>query len=639
MNVLLELGALLALVGVPLACSTWLADAVLLPKQAVFTVAATLLVATWVAGWRCGRWPLLRRGAWVALAGAPWLWTLVGTLVAGWPTEGESEAGLSFGLALVGLVFTATLDDRRESRWTGYVIGVAGLLAAYSWVQRLGLDPVAWSFPHLSRERTIATLGNPDFLALYLVVAAPLALERALSWRGARRLLGLTGWLLACQALVLSTTRGSWVAGLAAGVVWLGLQRRNRSVLRATLALAAALVLILAGTALVQRGQQTDYTVARRVQSLTNLKEESWTTRLYLWYSAWRLGNRRPLTGQGWGTFPYLALEFREWEPVRLRPLQRLPEDPHSQYFRWLEVGGYPSLLLFLASLAVFARRSPSPGATCAGVALAVNLLFLSCTLEVAVVWMLLFATAARRQPEVFREPPKAGPAWAGLVLAVTALATWWGGRALLCEREVWWGDDFQILAQAKGPNWAEEVAQADAHFTRAQALAGPGQDVTVLERRGRLRMQALQAGFRPELAAEAVTAYEEASRLAPLNPYPFANQARIHGLWSHADPGQLSLADRAWRQALARDPRNPQFWAELGLLYASHGRYGKALENLDQAIAIASLHMPYLVQKAHILLDWGRKTEANALLDEALRRDPALEGEIRALRESRQSQ
>jgi len=638
-TILLELGALLALVAVPLACSTWLADAVLLPKQAVFTVAATLVTLTWLAGWRCGRWPLVRRGAWVALGGAPWLWSLVGTALAGWPAEGEGEAGLSVGLALLGLAWTATLDDNRERRWLSYVMVTAGLLAAYSWVQRLGLDPVAWSFPHLSRERTIATLGNPDFLALYLVVAAPLALERLLAWRGAARLLGLGTWLLGCQALVLTTTRGAWLAGLAAAFVWLVGQRRRRPVLLASCALAGALALMLLGTGWWQRGQVTDYTVARRVQSLGNLREESWTTRLYLWYSAWRLGNRRPLTGQGWGTYPYLALEFREHEPVRLRPLQRLPEDPHSQYFQWLAVGGYPALLLWLASLAAFWRRSPSVGASCAATALAVNLLFLTCTLEVAVLWMLLFATAARRQPEVYREPPRSGLAWVPLVLLGTGAACWWAGRSLACERELWWGDDYQLLALRLGPAWQQQVAQADAHYARAQELAGPGQDVVALERRGRLRLQVLQAGFRPEIAAEALGVYEAASGLAPLNPYPYASQARLYGLWSHADATRLSLAERAWRQALARDPRNPQFWVEFGLLHASQGRFQEALELLERALAIAPLHGPYLVQKAHVLKDLGRVQESERLLDEALRLDPGLEAQVRALRERPQGQ
>lgn len=634
MGFLLELGALLALVGVPLACSTWLADAVLLPKQAVFTVAATLVVGAWLAGWRCGRWPLLRRGAWVGLAGAPWLWSLVGTLAAGWPREGEGDAGLAVGLALVGLAFTATLDDARERRWLGYVGVTAALLAAYSWLQRLGLDPVAWSFPHLSQERTIATLGNPDFLALYLVVAAPLALERILEWRGAARLLGGLGWLLACQALVLTTTRGSWLAGLAAALVWLWGQRRRRSMLLASLGLAAALGLMLLVTGWWQSGRATDYTVARRMQSFSNLKEESWTTRLYLWYSAWRLGNRRPVTGQGWGTFPYLALEFREKEPVRLRPLQRLPEDPHSQYFLWLAVGGYPSLLLWLASLAVFWRRSPSVGVTCAGTALAVNLLFLTCTLEAAVVWMLLFATAARRQPEVYRERERPAGAWVVPVVLATLAAGWWAGRALLCERELWWGDDYQLLAARSQPGWEEQVGRADSHYARAQELAGPGQDVVALERRGRLRMQVLQAGFRPAVAEEAAGAYATAAALAPLNPYPYASQARLYGFWSHTDPTRLALAERSWRQAVARDPRNPQFWAEWGLLYASHGRYSEALEKLEQSLAIAPLHGPYWLHKGEILLDLGRRTEAEPLLNEALRLDPALEAQVRAVRE-----
>ena len=61
------------------------------------------------------------------------------------------------------------------------------LVGFYSHLQRLTpgparpgvpiADPVAWNHPHLSQERTIATLGNPDYPAAWLVVVLPLALS------------------------------------------------------------------------------------------------------------------------------------------------------------------------------------------------------------------------------------------------------------------------------------------------------------------------------------------------------------------------------------------------------------------------------------------------------------------------------
>ena len=66
-------------------------------------------------------------------------------------------------------------DTRALKRVLAVVMSAATLMAVYGIIQRFGIDPYAWGGV-ATRMRVIATIGQPNFLAAYIVMAFMLVL-------------------------------------------------------------------------------------------------------------------------------------------------------------------------------------------------------------------------------------------------------------------------------------------------------------------------------------------------------------------------------------------------------------------------------------------------------------------------------
>ncbi|MEW6282614.1 MAG: hypothetical protein AB1758_28650, partial [Candidatus Eremiobacterota bacterium] len=216
----LEAGTALLALGVPLAFGTRLADAVVIPKSAVFLAGSSLVLAAWWTGAARGLWPLLHRGKLAWLGGALGAWSALTALLGDGGVLARGPALEHLTGALVLQAWVACGSPERWRRWWTWWMVSGCVVVLYAWLQRLGLDPFAWNLPHLSRERTISTLGNPNYLALFLVGWLPVALAWLTRMEGAKRAAGFLGWALAWTAMVLTTTRGAWIAFAAGCLAW-----------------------------------------------------------------------------------------------------------------------------------------------------------------------------------------------------------------------------------------------------------------------------------------------------------------------------------------------------------------------------------------------------------------------------------
>jgi O-antigen ligase/tetratricopeptide (TPR) repeat protein len=157
-----------------------------------------------------------------------------------WRGAPDSHAGLKTLLAY-GVLFLVTrgcISTGKGARWllTGSVVAGAGV-STYALIQAAGLDPLTWEQVSLFKDywRPVSTLGHPTFLGAFLAMILPIQLLFAWeAWRGKHWgalsvLLLLTATLLA--AVVLTLSRGTWVAVLAAGAVLLvGWRTRGSSI-------------------------------------------------------------------------------------------------------------------------------------------------------------------------------------------------------------------------------------------------------------------------------------------------------------------------------------------------------------------------------------------------------------------------
>ncbi len=204
-------------------------DAFVLPRAALFQLAAVALVALW-----CGRrlWfptgsadvhPLLLPGvllvAWAAVSCAASRVPSVGLWGEWFRYEGLVGMGGYVALAVLAAGFLPRLRDLRHL--SDCLAVAVAVVSAYGIAQYFGFDPL---WPAAPGGRVFSTLGNPDYAGAFLAFALPVTLAPALVARETSRRVGYAAvTALAVVALVLTFTRGAWLAGLVAflSMAWL----------------------------------------------------------------------------------------------------------------------------------------------------------------------------------------------------------------------------------------------------------------------------------------------------------------------------------------------------------------------------------------------------------------------------------
>ena len=287
------------------------------------------------------------------------------------------------GLAVLLAVGALTLAGARlgpRAGWWMVVAAVTGalMIGVVAVLEFYGLDPLpAWGLRRLPvglfDGRAYATMGNPIFLGVHMVLTLPLALAAGLD--RPRRTWALT--LLAAgvrfAGLVASQTRGAWVGLVVALLVLAGLARRaahsggaagedsretgtRRHREQATRRLVQAAVLFAAVAALMGLNRP-QAALGGRVASTADLSTPSLQMRLYLWRHTLPLVVERPLLGWGLsalvGRFPdYGSPTYRQLFGERLH----LIDAPHNELLHVAPSTGLVDLAAYLWTWARAAR-------------------------------------------------------------------------------------------------------------------------------------------------------------------------------------------------------------------------------------------------------------------------------------------
>jgi len=450
-----------------------------------FSKTTTLYVLVWltlivefVLVWREG-WPGVRlwRVTLICLA-AHLLWCVISAVwIAPIP---RSFRELSRMLALMTLVVVSIGAGRsewfrRQVLWFGTVIPL--IVAVYACVQSLGYDFFLWGDFDWGGDfkRVTSTLGNPDFMAGYLLTTIPLAaafgVESEKRWR--RVLAGISAGLQVI-AIVLSLSRGVWV-GVAWSLVALlvilpnwreyprkagEIIRRPRTLLAGTVA-AVILVIVLwpALTGLYRR-------FAGGVGS--SLEERG-----LIYTSSMQLLKESPLCGVGLDAFPVRFPDVRDPRLSRYLPIGGFyVEHAHSEFLEVLVNLGLLGFLLWMGALFFWGRtllqrlrsseRTAGLLAGACWVAVAGTLghnLFtvtLRHTSSAAMFWSMFgFAMGALSAPEEQRGD-RQGKIWRWVALALLIAGgplVWWHGvREHQCDRYLRQASDIIDQALEEGP-------------------------------------------------------------------------------------------------------------------------------------------------------------------------------------------
>lgn len=317
-----------------LACAVLLPTAFLLRtydsasiKLAILHWTAIIAAFSWLwQGLAQGRFTVAA-SSWTALAPA----LLLGAwMVARFATSEHRIAALSSALnqgamlAAYLAAFIGLAGARSAFHFCAFVVAGAWIVAAYALAQAVGLDPFLWRGAYgegLFVHRAFSTLGNPDFCAAYLAVAAPMALTleldpespRPLRW-AALALLPVAGAAATLTESPVGAVTFALVCALYGLLVPLAL--RTPAALR-TGALALTIA-GLAGAAAWGAGAFADHPSAGGRKGRKDFSTRVEQSRL-INAGAVRLAAERPLTGHGTGAF---SIEYPRARPAELIRLE-----------------------------------------------------------------------------------------------------------------------------------------------------------------------------------------------------------------------------------------------------------------------------------------------------------------------------
>lgn len=243
-----------------------------------------------------------------------------------------------------------------ERIFTVVLVGSA-LVAFYGILQQLNVDPLHWASDSIAP--VLSTQGRSNYLAAYLVMLAPVALGRAI--RGPRLAragyTALLALLLSC--LVVTLSRGAWLALLGGLLVFgflLGVRRRSRAlwigtVTAATMAILFLVVLNLHVTGL-QPFQELPY--VSRLATLSETRSGSVAARLTIWRVTLQMIAARPFLGYGPDTFGLAFGRYYPPELVYYQGRETLVDRAHNCLLDLGVVVGLPGLAAYLVVIACF---------------------------------------------------------------------------------------------------------------------------------------------------------------------------------------------------------------------------------------------------------------------------------------------
>ncbi|WP_157431506.1 O-antigen ligase family protein [Actinomadura hibisca] len=328
-------------------------------QVSVGDVASVLLVVV------AGCWALLRR--WRL---APVVLLAFGPLVAALTVSTICSQDVAASLpgyvrvvqifVLVPLAVVVALRDRRDVAVVAGAVVVVGVAeAGYGVWQAVTRTGASFEGRNV---RAVGTFGATDVMAMATVAgfAVFVVVAIILSRPGRARAVAFAALAVLAAGLLLSLSRGSWIAvgaGVLIMLVWFDL----RVALRTALCVAAAAVVLVGGLGV---GSESIASRTRSIAASVDDPDQSVNDRYSLWGTATAIWGDHPVTGVGVKNFP----AFRDtYAPIQLSGASETDDpvngylrqpllSPHNQYLLVLSEQGVLGLTGFLLLFALVLR-------------------------------------------------------------------------------------------------------------------------------------------------------------------------------------------------------------------------------------------------------------------------------------------
>ena len=529
--------------------------------------------------------------------------------------------------SLLFWAFVSNMDRAKTLKAIRFLFFSGIIVSFYGVLQHFGIDKDVWVQD--VQNRVFSTLGQPNWLAAWLLTLLPIAWAFYLTLRQKSK--NFWPWLGVSALYVLTLAYAKSRSGLlglvaVSGIFW-GINRFKNSFLL----IALSLFLIFAGGTPWER--KTTETVG---PALETGGTESGQIRKIVWKGAIDVWKKYPLTGSGVETFAFSYYQFRPVEHNLVSEWDFLYNKAHNELLNILATTGLLGLgaYLFFSGVVVFyfvKKIKASPDildvAFLAGFfGIFVTNFFGFSVVAVSLLYFLLpaFAICLKGGEKVRLAGYKNldSRQKTGVLLALFTAA-----YLLLAIGRYWYAD--LLFAKGKALNDAEDPVKARSELTRAITLS-PKEAVfwDELSQSDTLIAVALnEAGENSKAKEFALVAINESSNATTLSPRNLnlkRNRANLFIKLSALDPNYLANARDILIEAITYAPTEAKLYHNLGLTYARLGDVENAEKVFEKTISLKANYRDARLAYALILIDKGSREKAKEQLNYILEKiDP----------------
>ena len=246
------------------------------------------------------------------------------------------------------IIFLTTvqfLDAKKVNRLLKLIAAGSIPVIVYGLLQKIGVHRELWVQD--TTARIFSTLGQPNWLAAYLVATAPIIWY--LSHKNRR-------WLILAavnlMALYFTKSQSGWVALAAVTFVYFVGPQTFRRFFK----VGVALSLTFLGLFFLVVGRQSIIPGNLNLPALERPGTSSWELRKIVWRGAWQIFKTHPLIGTGTETFAFSFWAQRPLEQNLTSEWNFTYNKAHNELLNYLANNGLLGLGSYLLLIFVFAR-------------------------------------------------------------------------------------------------------------------------------------------------------------------------------------------------------------------------------------------------------------------------------------------
>ncbi len=451
------------------------------------------------------------------------------------------------------------------------ILSTGLIVSLYGIAERLGIDKHIWVQD--VQNRVFSTLGQPNWLAAYLVMLIPLALAQ-------KSKLGYFYSLIFIITLFFTKSRSGFL-GLGAALVVFCFLRWTKLTL---FFIACILIFLISGRQYLPQLQPTGG-LANETPAISTGGSSSSDIRNVVWQGAIDIWKHYPVFGSGVETFAYTYYNFRPAEHNLLSEWDYLYNKAHNEFLNFLAttgafgLGSYLLLIIWFSIWVIYNLKSSiyHLAALLAGyLGLAVSNFFGFSVVPVALLFFLWPAVALAKAADDSKPVYFPVNNFQAVLIAFILLFTIYG---LLFTARLWQADYLYNLG--KNQSKAKQLQAGWQNLNRAVQLS-PNEPVF---RNDLAETEAQLATAYPEFIDKAVKNANLVINQNPVSLNFWRSRVKIFLTLAIVDQNYYNQALEAFDRALALAPTDAKLTYNLGLVYSQLGQTGLTEQLLVKTI------------------------------------------------------